>query len=106
MNLGVTLTPNSFPCLPSLQRFKIRVASAVVSVDNSALESMTTCDLLELFQGPPDGAHVSAPDDAVPPEMVSGTSRRAAAVLAHLDELWSSDQYDDLAPQPAVDALG
>lgn len=83
-----------------LQTFKLKIANSIVNADNKSLQSMSTEQLLDLFElssanaadevkvaaaGAQDEAEAAAGDAAVP--------AAARGVLSNLEALWNEDQY-------------
>ena len=84
----------------SLQDFKRHVAAAVVTSDNTALATMTTANILQLFEIPQGGGGSGGSSSGSGTDGDAlGVGKRASALLAELGDLWSATQYDDLAPQ-------
>lgn len=92
-----------------LQKFKMNIASTVVSQQNAGLASMDTGQLLDLFDVDQSGqqeqnedvegstktngtGNKATSDDAI---HESGLSGKAGAIVNELGELWDQSQYDE-----------
>jgi TATA-binding protein-associated factor len=74
-----------------LQRFKLNIASSVVTQQNAGLGSMNTGEVLDLFK-------VSADGDAKPKNAAAaGAGSGLSNVLAGLDDLPPEDEYAELS---------
>ena len=71
----------------SLQKFKLSLASTVVSQDNSSLAAMDTSSLLDLFNF--DGSE--GPSEKHQKPLRSGNDLKS--VLNELSDLWDEDDY-------------
>ena len=73
-----------------LQQFKLKTANAVISSDNSAVQTMATDSVVDLFSlsetGTASGGRGSGSGKA---------NRGVKAVLDSLPELWDQTQYDE-----------
>jgi len=69
-----------------LQQFKLKTANSVISSENSAVQTMATDSVVDLFSLSETGANSSRS---------SGKSRGVKAVLDNLPELWDQTQYDE-----------
>lgn len=87
---GPRLTAYISACI-RLQRFKLNIASSVVTQQNSDLTSLGTDQILDLFQ-------VSASGPVAPASSHTGKDHATgqSAILAGLGELPAEDEYQDL----------
>ncbi|XP_033118487.1 TATA-binding protein-associated factor 172-like [Anneissia japonica] len=72
-----------------LQKFKMNIANTVISQDNSALQSMATEQLLDLFSL--DKGNQSSIDQTEEKD----TPQSMKAVMSNLGELWDDKQYEN-----------
>ncbi|XP_033630416.1 TATA-binding protein-associated factor 172-like [Asterias rubens] len=79
-----------------LQKFKMNIANAVITQDNSSLQSMGTDQLLDLFsldQGKPGGSEDPKKDST---SSAGGSGKQTtSSVLQGLNELWDEKQYEN-----------
>jgi TATA-binding protein-associated factor len=78
--------------LPSLQAFKLDVASAVVNADNVSMADMDTGALLDLF-GNTSAGPGSAAGSGTSGAAGGGGGSGLQAVLASMGEMWDEAQY-------------
>ncbi|XP_011313794.1 TATA-binding protein-associated factor 172 [Fopius arisanus] len=76
-----------------LQKFKLHTANTVISIENAALETMGTEQLLDLFSL--DNGRERRTDELGIPRSVSNVPGLSKTVLEILPELWEQQQYDD-----------
>nr|XP_031860125.1 uncharacterized protein CI109_004490 [Kwoniella shandongensis]KAA5527197.1 hypothetical protein CI109_004490 [Kwoniella shandongensis] len=73
-----------------LQRFKMNIASSVVTQQNAGLESMNTGEVLDLFK-------VSAEGEPVKPKPAGSGPTSMSKMLEGLDDLPPDDEYAELS---------
>ncbi|ONH67166.1 TATA-binding protein-associated factor MOT1 [Cyberlindnera fabianii] len=89
-----------------LQKFKMNIASTIVSQQNAGLASMDTNQLLDLFDVEQSGQQEPSEDvegdtgngkAKVKEDLIneSGLTGKAGAVIGELGELWDQSQYDE-----------
>ncbi|KAH3678290.1 hypothetical protein WICMUC_001614 [Wickerhamomyces mucosus] len=88
-----------------LQKFKINIASTIVSQQNAGLASMDTNQLLDLFDAEQQGQQESNNEELRDDESnhvktqevinESGLSGKAGAIIGDLGELWDQSQYEE-----------
>jgi len=92
-----------------LQKFKMNIASTIVSQQNAGLASMDTNQLLDLFDVEQQGQqeeHIEELDDGdknkngkagADGELIneSGLTGKAGAIVGELGELWDQSQYEE-----------
>ena len=74
--------------LYSLQKFKLNMASTVITQENASLQSMQTSDLLDLFQLGEGESKTGSKKDSNKPAGLKD-------VLENLPELWNEEQYQN-----------
>lgn len=73
----------------SLQKFKLNIASTVITQENASLQSMHTSELLDLFQlGEERQGKAGGKRDSSKPANLK-------EVLENLPELWNEEQYQN-----------
>ncbi|RSH82478.1 TATA-binding protein-associated factor mot1 [Apiotrichum porosum] len=77
-----------------LQRFKLNIASSVVTQQNAGLGSMNTGEVLDLFQVSADG---DKPRKHAPNAAAAATGGSLSKVLEGLDDLPPEDEYAELS---------
>ena len=96
-SIPVFVGANAFKLFFSLQKFKLHLASTVISEENSSLVDMGTNQLLDLFtiSGADKGqtARSSGPQHDV--QGLSGVGNNIKEVLGGLTELWDEKQYEE-----------
>ena len=85
--------------MSSLQKFKIDVANAVVTVDNSSLSTMDTEQVLDLFSVAPTENKKTKSDDGLDAmgNVVTkkGKGGSAMGYLQNMGDLWDESQYEE-----------
>ncbi|GAU97707.1 hypothetical protein RvY_08957 [Ramazzottius varieornatus] len=79
-----------------LQKFKLHVANSIITQENSALQSMGTEQIVDLFSldHAGGGEKGTAQSAKKVPANVPGVPKNVRAALENLEELWDSSQYD------------
>jgi len=85
----------------SLQRFKTHVAGAVVNAENASLQSMSTEEVLDLFELSP----ATTAEGAAPSAQASGGGEGGGggdggsgglqSLLSNVGSLWGSEEYEE-----------
>ena len=91
-----------------LQRFKLKVAGAVVNADNASVRTMSTAGMVELFEQ--SLQHRGAGPAGAGGGGGSGGKRGRAkggldAILADLGDLWNESEYEEFAPASFMDSM-
>ena len=68
-----------------LQQFKLKTANAVISSDNSAVQTMATDSVVDLF----------SLSETASSKAAAKANKGVKAVLDSLPELWDQTQYDE-----------
>jgi TATA-binding protein-associated factor len=83
---------------PSLQTFKLNIASSIVNQQNAALATMNTDQILDLFNvkdtGPPGTKAGGGVESAVDAEG-NPIKKGGKNVLEDLGELWDEKEYEE-----------
>lgn len=79
----------------SLQKFKVNVASTVVSQQNNSLSNMDTDQLLDLFDVEERGDTKEDKGEDESGVMDLGLGDKAKKALGSLAEMWDTEQYED-----------
>ena len=70
-----------------LQQFKLKTANSVISSENSAVQTMATDTIVDLFS--------LSTEPKKTPETKNKSYKGVKAALDSLTELWSEDQYEE-----------
>jgi len=72
-----------------LQKFKLNIASSVITQQNNNIETMNTAQLLDLFS--PVDRHKKSETEKAPMDVPVGSK----AIIENLEELWDTEQYEE-----------